>query len=429
MVWDSMDQRPFVEGQSMSKPENGARTLSLSDRVRSLKLPKREAEPPRFAWFPWTMCALFAGTTVYLAVQAYVLPLINGGGKSTTVEAAPTDKASEPVGDSYNGADGITLESKGYIIPVQQILVSPKVGGMVLELNIVEGTHVKEGEILARLEDVEYQAEYDRVKGMTRAAEHRALELTKYRDQEIKQTKAELNDAKAQREHAFTEWKRKADLRGSLSVSQSEYDQAFTNYKSMEHRAERLQLAYDLIVKGPRDEKIQTARAELEQTEAELVKAKWKLDNCTVRAPVSGTILVKRAEKGNMVNPSAFSNGLSASLCEMADLTNMEVELSIAERDIRKVFKGQKCLVRAEAFEDRPYNGIVSRIMPLADRSKGAVPVRVKIDIPHDEEGKYLRPEMGAIVTFYEKSETRNPAVKSETNSKTVIRNAENGEP
>jgi HlyD family secretion protein len=61
--------------------------------------------------------------------------------------------------------------------------------------------------------------------------------------------------------------------------------------------------------------------------------------------------------------------------------------------------------VRAEAFPDRPYQGFVSRIMPQADRAKGAVPVRVKIKIPPEEAGVYLRPEMGAVVVFLKAKE------------------------
>ncbi len=61
---------------------------------------------------------------------------------------------------------------------------------------------------------------------------------------------------------------------------------------------------------------------------------------------------------------------------------------------------GQKCKIRAEAFPDRVYDGVVARLMPIADRAKGAIPVRVKIDIPREEEGVYLKPEMGAVVAF-----------------------------
>ena len=91
----------------------------------------------------------------------------------------------------------------------------------------------------------------------------------------------------------------------------------------------------------------------------------------------------------------------SVSLCELADLSDLEVDLTIQERDVSRVFKGQRCKVRAEAYPDRVYTGVVSRLMPIADRSKGAIPVRVKLSVPREEEGVYLKPEMGAIVTFY----------------------------
>jgi multidrug resistance efflux pump len=129
-----------------------------------------------------------------------------------------------------------------------------------------------------------------------------------------------------------------------------------------------------------------------------VVKAEWRLGNCTIRAPITGTILKKNAEEGNIVNPIAF-NG-SFSLCDMADLADLEVDLNIQERDIAVIKVGQKCRVKAEAYPDRIYEGRVDRLMPIADRAKGAIPVRVKLSIPANEEGIYLKPEMGAIVTF-----------------------------
>src|SRR5262249_8213249 len=146
--------------------------------------------------------------------------------------------------------------------------------------------------------------------------------------------------------------------------------------------------------------------------------ARWRLDNCTVLAPVTGTILTKKAEEGNIVNPAAFN--IAASICDMADLSDLEVDLAIAERDIAKVFKGQKCEIRAEAFPKRVYPGYASRVMPNADRAKGAVPVRVKVlirdargnfTLPDDDEGKFLRPDMGAIVRFLNDTVPGQPAV------------------
>jgi multidrug resistance efflux pump len=148
----------------------------------------------------------------------------------------------------------------------------------------------------------------------------------------------------------------------------------------------------------------------VEQAFAALAKAKWRLDNTDIKAPVTGTVLTKKAEKGNLVNPSAFSSGISASLCEMADLRELEIDLSVQERDIAQVRQDQPCWVMPEAYQadreflkkhPRGYEGFVSRIMPTADRAKGAIPVRVKIKfISQEEAGVYLRPEMSTLVSF-----------------------------
>ncbi len=401
-----------------------ANRLSLSDRVKSLKLPehsKQSARTSGLVWLTLILCLLLGGATGVLAWEAYNVrqvlgALAEGPGKefldklskgelsmvSAADAKAPPERSAAPSGRT--AAEGeLVLESKGYIIPVHQIQVSPKVSGMVMELNIEEGMQVKEGDILAKLETIEYQSDHDRAVGQLKAARHRLEELQRYRPDEIKQAAAEYDDARAQLDQLYQDWKRNTSLKSINMVAPRDYEQAESAYKSQDQRVKRLKIALDLMKQGPRDERIASAKGELDQAEADLVKAKWRLDNCTVRAPVSGTILSKKAEKGNMVNPAAFSNGLSASLCDMADLSDMEVDLAIAERDIAKVFKGQKCVVRAEAFPERTYAGVVSRLMPTADRSKGAVPVRVKIDIPRAEEGQFLRPEMGAVVTFYNK--------------------------
>ena len=103
----------------------------------------------------------------------------------------------------------------------------------------------------------------------------------------------------------------------------------------------------------------------------------------------------------------------SFSLCEMADLSDLEVDLPIQERDVARVFKGQKCKICAEAYPDRTYDGYVSRLMPIADRAKGAVPVRVKVSVPAAEEGVYLKPEMGVNVSFLGATPTAKPAAKA----------------
>jgi multidrug resistance efflux pump len=268
-----------------------------------------------------------------------------------------------------------------------------------MSLAIEEGRRVEKGAVLAELETTEYEADVARAKAMLNAAKSRLEELERgNRPEEIAAAKAELAEAEAQRQQLLSDWKRKTQLRESRVLTENEYEQAEYQFKAMDRRVERLRQVYAVIIEGPRKEKIAVAKAEVMQFEADLTRAQWRLDNCTIRAPISGTILKKNAEEGNIVNPIAF-NG-SFSLCEMADLSDLEVELSVQERDISRVRQGQRCKVWAEAYPDRIYDGVVSRLMPIADRAKGAVPVRVKLTVPAEEEGVYLKPEMGAVVSF-----------------------------
>jgi len=265
--------------------------------------------------------------------------------------------------------------------------------------------------VLAELEEVEYQSDLDHTIQAKEGAAARLEALHKYRAEESNQAKAELDEAASQCKQNKLSWDRAVELNKTGGIAPAEFEAAESAYLSSEAREKRLQIAYEFMSKkGPRDAMIAAADADLQLAVADWRKAKWRRENIEVKAPIKGIILSKKTEEGNIVNPAAFSNGLSASLCEMADLHDLEVDLSIAERDIAKLFKDQDCRIRAEAFPNRIYSGYISRIMPMGDRSKSSVPVRVKIQfpavnakgqpLPKDEQGEYLRPEMGAIVTF-----------------------------
>jgi multidrug efflux pump subunit AcrA (membrane-fusion protein) len=381
---------------------------SLSERVQSLRLPDRKSAPASWRTFvPWVLCAVLAACTAYLTLR-------------DDLPAGEARNPGEPVAGSKGAADNllpgaaaplaapgeVVLQLKGNITPIRQIQVSPKVAGTVEKLRFKEGDVVKKGDVLAVLETVEYDSDYKRCVATKAAAAGRWAELEKYRGQEIAQAKADLDETDYQREQLYLDWKRSIGLRGQ-ALSAREYEQAEGAFRSMDRRSERLRLALALMKKGPRDERIATAKAEYEQAEADLVKAKWRLDNCVVLAPISGIILTKKAEEGNLVNPSAFT--IAASLCDMADLAELEVDLRVPERDIARVFREQrdeakkcwrrqKCQVIPEGYPDRSYEGFVSRIMPQADRGNAAVQVRIKIRIPREEAGQYLRPDMGALV-------------------------------
>src|SRR5262249_15079699 len=157
-----------------------------------------------------------------------------------------------------------------------QILISPKVPGMITALNIIEGQRVNKGDVLAQLETIDYKADYDRAQAAAASTEHRLLELQHgSRKEEIAEAQAELQEAEAQRSQLQAEWQRISQLRKSGVSTQGEYDVAEANYKATGQRVERLKKAYELLVAGPRQERIDAAAADLELAKAETVKAKW----------------------------------------------------------------------------------------------------------------------------------------------------------
>jgi HlyD family secretion protein len=390
-------------------------SATLRERVRSLRLPDKAASgASASSGLVQLLLLLNVLFVVAFAATGYVLYGINGqlealrgdspalGGELSRSGSAGASGADATRGMHQVASSGeVALERSGFVMAAHLILVSPKVGGMVTKLNIEEGMRVKKSDVLAELETIEFLSDRDRAKATLEMARERLRELERgNRPEEIEQSKREMEEMEAQREQLYADWRRNTNLKTGSALAQRDYEQALGAYKAMDRRVERMRLAYKLMVDGPRIERIEASRAELRQAEAELVKAQWRLDNTKVTAPVSGTILSKKAEEGNMINPSAFSNGLSASLCEMADLSDLEVDLSIEERDIARVFKGQRCKARPDAYQDRVYEGVVSRLMPQADRAKGAVPVRVKLTVPREEEGVYLKPDMRVTVSF-----------------------------
>ncbi|HEV3238445.1 MAG TPA: efflux RND transporter periplasmic adaptor subunit [Gemmataceae bacterium] len=370
------------------EPGRTGGAATLSDRVKSLRLGNPNANlRTRSSKLPWVLAIFFFLVSAFLLLKTFGKP--------------PDDasKSAAPAAMEKADSKDVALESKGYIVPAHQIQIIPKISGMVTELNFQEGDKVKEGYPLANLEEIEYEADYRHAVAAEAAGKQRFEELKCSRPQEIKQAKGELDEARANLNQLKLDWERSSRLRNE-TLSQKERELAQYSFEAQKGRVEKLQQAYDLMVEGPRKEKRDAAEADYQQAQADLKKAKWRLDNCKIVSPISGTILSKKTEKGSVVFPNSFNT--AAYICDMANLRDLEVDLAIQERDIGQVYRLQKCRILSEAYPTRePYEGYVDRLMPIADRAKGAVTVRVKVKPKKGEDpGSILKPDMGVIVSF-----------------------------
>lgn len=388
----------------------------LRNRVQQLRLDNQlgaKTGGGGASWLPWMLCALLALTWAGVAVRSY-----RAAPRDSAAVAEPTNSPGEKTTESTTTptVEGgtIQLEVKGYLVPAQQIAVSPiDVGGRLIELNFVEGTRYPEGYVLAKIDAQSYAAARDESAAMLtaakqrrEAAEQKLAEMTNIRSAEIEQVKAQIAEADAQKVLAEADYERLTSIAGT---SRQERDKALADRRTTVARLDKLRADLEILVKG-RPAKIEAAKADVDAAkadvkaaEARLTQAEWRVRNCTIKAPITGTVLSKKAEMGNLVNPMAFSASTSGggAVCDMANLADLEADLEIPEREISKLKVGQPCRIRADAYPSRVYDGVLDRIMPIANRAKSIVNVRVKVRLPAGEEpGTYLKPEMGAVVSF-----------------------------
>jgi multidrug resistance efflux pump len=396
---------------------------SLSDRVRSLRLESSGPAPkPRSHWFLWGAALIVLATGGIFGWRAYRL---SAAGAAPTAGETASQAAKGEAGDDANKSAGglgssatassssaaagdVVLDSKGYIIAAHQIQLSPQVGGEIIWLdpNFKEGAVYKKGDKLAEVDPVIYAAQLDSAQAALNVAQTNLTQVeTGSTLQDIETAKAQLQNLTAKLE--MSQIDERYDIAAGIAVSKHDKEKATAQVK-VDQTAVNVQKATLLKLEESLVEQRAVAKAQVLSAQANVQQADKQLKNCTITAPTTGIILSKKAELGGYVNPLAF--GAAGYLCEMADLKDLEVELDIQERDISRVTPGQRCRIVPEAGQhdeaflkthSSGYAGVVSRRMPVANRAKGAVTVRVKVEIPDAEpSGEYLLPDMGVLVSF-----------------------------
>jgi len=295
---------------------------------------------------------------------------------------------------------GVVLSASGYIVAHHKINLNSKVTGRVKWIGVEKGDKVKEGQILVRLEDDEFRAQYAQAKGAAENAQAYLEELQNgSRPEEIQQAQHNLDEARATLVNDKITLDRTRNLVTQGVLSKQAADDATAKFEADQQRVNSLDKGFQLAKIGPRREEIARARGALQQAQGQADYGKSLLDATVIRAPVTGTILERAAEKGELVTSgfaSTAEGGPQGLVVSLADLNDLQVELDIAQDDFAKLGPKQKAVVAVDAYPDRQYDGAIAEISPQANRAKATVQVKVQIRSPD----AYLRPDMNATVKF-----------------------------
>jgi RND family efflux transporter MFP subunit len=299
---------------------------------------------------------------IVLAIAALALLVAGGALLAQRSGAFAPRVATGQVRLRAGGGPAAILTANGYVVAQRKAAVASKATGRLAELFVEEGSVVKTGDILGRLEHADYDADVAKTRADYEAGVARLVHDR--RDSTFKQT----------------EYDRQAKLLEAGLTTQATYDNARNELdlatlrlKEDEATARSLKGAYDF------------ALANQEYT--------------NIRAPFDATVLRKNAEVGEIVAPvSVGAASARGAIVEIADMTSLEVEVDVNEAYIARIQIGQRAEIRLDAYTSRPYAGSVRQIVPTANRQKATVVVKVAFDALD----RYVLPEMGAKVTFQE---------------------------
>jgi len=323
----------------------------LAERLRI----ERRAQPT-----PGRKPALWKGS---VAIAAGLAVLAAGAGTAAWRMTNGPQRVQTAVVQTLSSPDAVAgevLSGAGHVVARRQATVSSKITGRVLNAPVEAGTWVREGELLARLDDSNARATLAQAEaqlGVTEAA-------------------ASVARVAAQQS------RRAVDRSERLHASGYVSDQAVEDARAAsESAAGRLSLA----------------EREMVTAQAVVLSARRALDDTVIRAPFSGVLTVKAAQPGEVISPVSAGGGFTRTgIGTIVDMSSLEVEVDVAESHISRVSPGMRCRIHLDAYPSLALPGEVAAIIPTADRTKATFTVRVRILAPD----AHVMPEMGAKVSF-----------------------------
>jgi RND family efflux transporter MFP subunit len=319
----------------------------LKDDLAALRIEREPESAGSGRWLTWVVVSLL------LAGAGYAGWWLLTRERPIEVEvAAVTERAA--------GRQASVLNASGYVTARRRATVSSKITGKVVEVNVEEGMAVREGQVLARLDDATFRAALALAEAQVDAARRGLAE------HEVR-----LNEAKV----TLT---RLAALLKDGFVTQADVDAAQAQVDSL---AARIRSVAEQVHVSER-------QVELERT---------NLDNTVIRAPFSGVAISKNAQPGEMVSPISAGGGFTRTgICTIVDMRSLEIEVDVNENYINRVKDGQGVTATLNAYPDWRIPASVITTVPAADRQKATVLVRIAF---RQLDARIL-PDMGVKVEF-----------------------------
>ena len=295
----------------------------------------------------------FWGGGIVLLVIVFCLLYLQG------IVSPPLPVEVTSVSQVYPSQTLSRLNASGYVVAQRKAAVASKITGRLVALMVEEGNHVKEGQVIARLESEDAVAARDQAEA------------------NVKVARASLEGVQAELAEAGRTFDRDKQLIAKGVISRAQYDTSEARF-----------------LKGQAS--VASAEAAVKASIAALRSAEVALEYALIRAPFDAVVLTKNADIGDIVTPLGAAANAKAAVVTIADMNSLQIEADVSETNLGLVKVGQPCEIQLDALPDSRFRGRVHAIVPTADRAKATIMVKVRF---LDKDPRVL-PEMRAKVAF-----------------------------
>ena len=228
----------------------------------------------------------------------------------------------------------LSIEASGIIEAISSVEIKSKASGEILFLGAEVGDFINKGFVLGQIDQRTPKNILD-------------------------QSKSDLDAAKVRLLNAESQFKRGKELHSNASISDKDFEDIQENLAQANSTLVRTEVAYE--------------------------NAKISLDDTVVRSPISGTVISRPVEVGQVISSPTSAVGGGTLLMTMADLSKVRVRALVDEIDVGKISIGQTVSIKVAAYRDKQFYGVVAKIEPLARIEQNVTTFPVLIDINNDE--------------------------------------------
>jgi len=327
--------------------------LADTDDLSALKIEREPLRTGGSRWVTWVALLVILATAGFAGWRWFT-------------RERPIEVEVSTVTERAAGTQASVLNASGYVTARRRATVSSKVTGKVIEVNVEEGMEVREGQVLARLDDSTLQA---------------ALRL--YRAQ-LEAAKRQIPESDVRLAQARVQLQRQERLRKEGLNTPNDIDNAKAEVDSLVAR-------------------IESAQEQVKVAESQIAMQQTAIDDTVIRAPFSGVAISKDAQVGEMISPVSAGGGFTRTgICTVVDMRSLEIEVDVNESYINRVRAAQPVTAVLDAYPEWQIPANVIAVVPTADRQKATVLVRIGFK----QLDARILPDMGVKVTFLREADT-----------------------